>query len=211
MRGRFLQPVSAASFAAIVLAYPGIAAADIVDLDQFQVIKGGVSIFNDTFDRTVSFAGGTGTNFYSGINFPNTDPANYHVKGTMTENGSEAVLDTSKGLLVGLPEPFLPKTLNVQAFLETDGNLTPATGFYDAALFKLSVPNIVDGTYFVALTNDQATSPGAEVELRIRQLAGGTYLQLAWLTSSPTRSPNWRWPRSAPPIWLSRTWRCASG
>ncbi len=184
MRGRYLETVSALSFAAIALACPSIAAADMVNMDEFQVVNNTTTIFDDSFNRSLTLPGGSGTILSSGTTFANGTGANYFVKGTINEttaNNGQAVLDTAKGFVVPLPDPFIPLTSNVQAFLETGSNLTPAQTFSTVGLFDLAVPSPVLGTYFVGLTNSLSGSPGRELEMRVRETSTGPVLQFAWL------------------------------
>jgi hypothetical protein len=161
------------------------ALADVINADEFTVtgIGGSVS-FDDSFNRALTLIGGSGTALSTGANFSNGTAANYFVKGTMTEttnNGGQAVLDTANGFLVPLPDPFIPLTKNVQAFLQTDSHLTPANTFSDTAIFDLTTPSPTLGTYFVALSNSTVGSPGNELEMRVRELSTGPVLQFVWL------------------------------
>ena len=120
----------------------------------------------------------------SGTTFADGTTANYFVKGTITEttaNNGQAQLNTADGALVALPDPFVPKTLNEQAFLQTGSNLTAAHTFSTVGLFDLAVPSTVSGTYYVGLSSNLTGVPGRELEMRVRETSTGPVLQFAWL------------------------------
>ena len=50
---RWLQSLSMLSFAATALAVPNVAGADVVNLDEFAVVKNGTTIFDDSFNQTL--------------------------------------------------------------------------------------------------------------------------------------------------------------
>jgi hypothetical protein len=187
MRQRWFQSVSFLSFAAMALAFPNAAAADVFNLDEFAVVNNGTQVFDDSFNRTLSLVGGSGTTLSSGTTFANGSPADYFVHGTINEttaNNGQAVLDTANGELVTQPDPFIPRIRIDQAFLETDSNLTPAHTFSTVGLFDLAVPTTVLGTYDVALTNGTPGSPGRSLQMRVRETTTGPILQFAWLDSA---------------------------
>jgi hypothetical protein len=170
----------------MILAYPSVAAADVVNLDEFAVTNNGSKIFDDSFNRALPLAGGSGTFLWSGTTFANGKRAYYHVRGTIQEttaNNGQAVLNTAKGYLVTLPSPpFVAKTLNVDAFLNTGTTtLTPSHAFKTVGLFDLAVPSPVLGAYFVGLTNSTPGSPARELEMRVRETSTGPVLQFEWL------------------------------
>ena len=111
MRRLCLTTVSAFSFAAVALAYPGIAAADVFNLDEFAVTRNGTQIFDDSFNQNASLIGGSGTVVPSGTDFSNCHAANYFVHGAITEttaNNGQATLDTANGFQISQPDPFIP-------------------------------------------------------------------------------------------------------
>jgi hypothetical protein len=193
MHKRLFETASLLAVTAIGLGFSNVATADVVNVDEFAVVNNATQIFDDSFNRTLNLVGGPGTTLSSGANFANGRPASYHVKGTITEstaNNGQAKLDTADGTLVFLPDPFIPKTLNVQAFLQTGTNLNPTHTFSTVGLFDLAVPTQVLGTYFVGLTNSTVGSPGRELEMRVRECASGKggcggltgpVLQFIWL------------------------------
>jgi hypothetical protein len=184
MHQRWFQSVSFLSFAAMALAFPNAAAADVVNMDEFAVVNNGTQIFDDSFNRTLSLVGGSGTTLSSGTTFFNDTPANYHVVGTVNEttaNNGQAVLDTANGFKITQPDPFIPTIKIDQAFLQTGSNLTPAHTFSTIGLFDLSVPTTVLGTYDVALTNQSPGSLGRWLQMRVRETNTGPILQFAWL------------------------------
>jgi hypothetical protein len=175
-----------ASLLALVLASS--AHATVVNLDEFAVTLNGAQIFDDTFNSNTTFAGGTGTRFNSGVNFPDGSAAQYFVRGTITTttaNNGQATLNTAQGIQISLPDPFIPLTSNVQAFLQTQSNsathLTPTSNFAVKGLFDFTVPAVNNGTYAIALTSQTVGTPGNELEARVRETASGPILQLAWL------------------------------
>jgi PEP-CTERM motif len=182
-RGWF-ESASLLSFAVMALAFPSVAAADVVNMDEFAVVNNGTQIFDDSFNRTLSLVGGSGTTLSSGTTFTGGSPANYFVHGTVNEttvNNGQAVLDTANGQVITQPDPFIPTISLDQAFLETGSNLTPAHTFSTVGLFDLSVPTTVLGTYDVALTNSTPGSPGRFLQMRVRETNTGPILQFAWL------------------------------
>ena len=184
MQRRWFESLSLLSFAAIALAFPSVAAADVFNLDEFAVVNNGTQVFDDSFNRTLSLVGGSGTTLSSGTTFFNGTAANYHVVGTINEttaNNGQAVLDTANGFRITQPDPFIPTIKIDQAFLQTDSNLTPAHTFSAVGLFELSVPTTVLGTYDVALTNQSPGSLGRWLQMRVRETNTGPILQFAWL------------------------------
>jgi hypothetical protein len=184
MHRRWFESLSSLSFATIALAFPNAAAADIFNLDQFAVVNNTAQIFDDSFNRTLSLVGGSGTALSSGTTFANGTAANYFVLGTINEttaNNGQAVLDTANGFQITQPDPFIPTIKIDQAFLQTDSNLTPAHTFSAVGLFELSVPTTVLGTYDVALTNQSPGSLGRWLQMRVRETNTGPILQFAWL------------------------------
>jgi hypothetical protein len=192
MHQRWFQSVSFLSFAAMALAFPNVAAADVFDMDEFALARNGPTIFDDSFNQNMTFSGGAGTFFNSGTDFTGTTiMGRYFVHGTIAEttaNAGQAVLDTANGFVETQPDPFIPKIRIDEAFLQT-GNIhapTPrilnsATTFSVTGLFDLSEPTTVLGTYDVALTNDTPTAPGATLQMRVRELSAGPILQFGWV------------------------------
>jgi hypothetical protein len=190
MQRGWFQSASLFSFFALALGLSSAARADVFDMDEFQVSLNGSTIFDDPFGQVATLAGGSGTSLSSGLTFSTipTIGANYFVKGTITTttaNNGQAILDTSKGLVVSLPDPFVPLTSNVQAFLETGAStahsLLPSSVFTVTGLFDLSVPATVLGTYGVAVSSQANGVAGNELEERVRETASGPVLQLEWL------------------------------
>jgi hypothetical protein len=184
MHRRYFEPVPVVAIAILAAATPNVAAATIVDMNEFAVTLGTAQIFDDSFNRNATLVGGSGTVLSSGTTFANGSPANYLVRGTINEttaNNGQAVLNTANGVLISLPDPFIPSTLNVQAFLQTGSNLSPSTTFSAIGLFDLAVPAVQFGTYDVALSSGTLTTKGRELEMRIRETSSGPVLQFAWL------------------------------
>src|SRR5208283_4709986 len=149
MRGRWFESLSLLTLASMALAFPSAAAADVVNMDEFAVVNSGTQVFDDSFNRTLSLVGGSGTTLSSGTTFADGTAANYHVVGTINEttaNNGQAVLDTANGFRITQPDPFIPTIKIDQAFLQTDSHLTPAHTFSTVGLFDLSVPTAVLGT-----------------------------------------------------------------
>jgi hypothetical protein len=173
------------AFTAHALAYPSVAAADVVNMDEFAVTNNGSKIFDDSFNRTLPLPGGPGTNLKSGTTFANGTTAYYHVRGTIKEttaNNGQAVLNTANGYVVTLPPPFVAQTSNVDAFLNTGTTtLTPKHAFKAVGLFDLAVPSPALGAYFVGLTNSTPGSLARELEMRVRERSTGPVLQFEWL------------------------------
>jgi hypothetical protein len=186
MQRGWFQSASLFSFFALALGLSSAARADIFVMDQFQVSLNGSTIFDDAFNHNATFAGGSGTSIPSQSDFSGDGPASYFVRGTITTttaNNGQAILDTSKGFVVSLPDPFVPLTSNVQAFLETGTahSLLPPSAFTVTGLFDLSVPATVLGTYGAAVSSQANGVAGNELEERVRETASGPVLQLEWL------------------------------
>ena len=186
--GRWFEPLPFVAFAAIALAFPEIAAADVFNIDEFAVTNNGTQIFDDSFNRTLTLTGGSGTILSSGTNFENgfesNAAANYFVRGTITEttaNNGQAQLNTADGEVITQPDPFIPVIQQVSANLETGSNLTAAHTFSAVGLFDLAVPSTVLGTYDVALVSSTLTVQGRELQMRVRETNTGPVLQFEWL------------------------------
>jgi len=187
--------------AGIALAvHPAAAEATVVNVDEFSVMRNGGALFDDTFSANTTLSGGNGTILPSGVSFNGDGPANYFVGGTIPEttaNNGQATLNTANGVLIPQPPPFIPFIQDTRAFLQTGTvasgthSLTPTTSFTVTALFDLSVPSVILGTYALNLSNRYVSNGrmGNVLELRMRQcqagvgLCGsdnGTVLQLFW-------------------------------
>jgi hypothetical protein len=193
MVSRSLIAVSLLSFALLALGLPTTAAADTVNLDEFAVVRNGTQIFDDAFERNTTLTGGAGTSVSSQTTFLDTGTgASYFVRGSFSEttaSNGQANLNTANGIVVSLPDPFIPLTQVVSAVLQTGIQtsppgphvLTPSTTFRVTGLFDLSVPTTVLGTYDILLTNNEPGSPERALEFRVRELSTGPILQLAFL------------------------------
>jgi PEP-CTERM motif len=166
-------------------------------LDEFSVTRNGVTIFDDSFARTTTLSGNpapSGTTFLD-----NGVAANYGVLGTIPEttaNNGQAQLNTANGVIQTQPDPFIPVISNVNAVLETGTNtstvhaLTSTNTFSVTGLFDLSVPNVVEGTYDILLSNRVMGAAGEVLQIRLRDCApgiglcgsnSGPVLQFVWL------------------------------
>jgi hypothetical protein len=183
--------------------HPGIAAATVVNADEFSVTKSGIAIFDDTFSSNTTLVGGNGTTVPSGVNFSGTSTgANYFVQGSIpqtTANNGQATFNAANGRVVSQPPPFLNSIQVTSAFLESGTTtsapqaLTTASAFTVTGLFDLSVPSVVNGTYQLGLTNRYASNGdiGNQLEIRMRDcqmgngLCGadsGAVIQFGWFS-----------------------------
>ena len=93
-------------------AYSLKAAATVVNVDEFAVVRNGTTIFDDNFDQNTTLIGGSGTpGVPSGTNFSDGTPATYFVQGSFSEttaNNGQALLDTANGRLIAQPPPNIP-------------------------------------------------------------------------------------------------------
>ena len=85
--GRRVTGVAVAllSAALVTEAYSLDAAATVVDLDEFAVVRNGTTIFDDSFNRNTTLSGGSGTVLPSGTTFSDGTAANYRVQGSIPE------------------------------------------------------------------------------------------------------------------------------
>jgi hypothetical protein len=180
--------VALLSAALVTQAYSLDAAATVVNVDEFAVVRDGTTIFDDSFDRNTTLNGGSGTVLPSGTTFSDGTAANYRVIGSISEttaNNGQVQLNTANGFLIAQPPPSIPLIQVVEGALQTGTNaagpqaLTPANTFSAIGLSDLAVPSVVSGTYQVFLTNSTA-SPGRAALLRVRQTDTGPMLQFLW-------------------------------
>lgn len=181
----------AAAIALVVVAmqaYSIEAAATVVDVNEFAVMRSGTTIFDDSFNRNATLNGGPGTMVPSGTTFSDDSAANYFVQGVIPEttaNNGQAHLNTANGRLIAQPPPSLPLIREVAASLSTGTDpagphaLTPSNTFSAIALFDLALPAVALGRYDVFLTNNTAT-PGRNIQIQIRQTDTGPLLQFQW-------------------------------
>jgi hypothetical protein len=176
------------SVAFVSEAYSLDAAATVVNVDEFAVVRNGTTIFDDSFNRNVMLNGGSGSSLPSGTNFSDGTAANYFVQGSFSEttaNNGQAHLDTANGRLIAQPPPNIPLISEVSPGLQTGNDpagpqaLTPATTFSAVALFDLALPSVLLGRYDVFLNSD--TTTGRNVQIQLAQLDTGPVLRLRWL------------------------------
>ena len=176
------------SSALLTGAYSIYARADVVNLDEFAVVRNGTTIFEDSFNRNITLNGGSGTVVPSGTTFSDGTAATYRVQGSIpetTSNNGQAQFNTANGIPIAQPPPSIPLIQQVNAALQTGMNpagpnaLTPANTFSAIVLFDLVVPAVVSGTYRLYLTNS-AASPGRAVQIQVRQTNTGPVLQFVW-------------------------------
>jgi hypothetical protein len=178
------------SAALIAEAYSLHAVATVVNIDEFEVVRNGTTLFDDSFDRNATLNGGSGANLPSGTTFPDGTSANYGVRGSFTEsatNNGRAQLNAATGFLIAQPPPFLPLIQKVQGTLQTGTDpagahaLTPLNTFSAIALFDLAVPSAVSGAaYQIYLTNSTAAIQARCILMGVRQTDTGPMLQLQW-------------------------------
>jgi len=164
--GPFLMPIGFAA-AALLVSVQG-AAAEIVKLDSFSVLRNGSTFFDDTFSEGVTLTSPVSS---SGLDLSNGFPASYTVNGKITEVGGFAQLNSSVGKIFVEPSP-LPVIDENTATLRT-GALTRATTFSTAAIFNLSVPAVQNAFYGVQLVGSSGSNIGDIVELRVKDTSGG--------------------------------------
>jgi PEP-CTERM motif len=165
------------------------AAATVVNVDEFAVMRNGTTIFDDSFKQNTALIGGSGTFLFSGTNFSDGTPANYRVVGSI-----QAQLDTANGFLIAQPPPLLPLIREVFAGLQTGTDpagphaLTPANTFSAIGLFDLAVPSVASGKHDVVLGNTIAGSPGRNIQIQLRQTDTGPALRFQWLNQATGRN-----------------------
>jgi hypothetical protein len=164
------------------------AAATVVNVDEFAVVRDGTTIFDDSFDRNTTLNGGSGTVLPSGTTFSDGTTANYIVQGSIIEttvNNGQAQLDTANGRVIQpvLSLPVIAREVAAGLLTGSDpaGShaLTPANTFSVIGLFDLAVPSVVLGRYDVFLTNNTAT-PGRNIQIQISETNTGPVLQFGW-------------------------------
>jgi hypothetical protein len=167
------------------------AAASVVNLDEFAVVRDGITIFDDSFNRNTTLNGGAGTQLPSGMTFPDGSVANYLVQGSVpvtTANNGQAQFNTANGILILQPPPSIPLIQNVNMGLITGTNatapnaLTPANNFSAIGLIDFAVPSAVLGTYQFYLGNNRGSAnPGVILHMRLRETDTGPVLQFQWV------------------------------
>ncbi len=86
--GRHVRGVAVAllSAALVTEAYSLDAAASVVNLDEFAVVRNGTTIFDDSFNRNITLNGGSGTVIPSGTTFSDGTAASYRRPGLDPRN-----------------------------------------------------------------------------------------------------------------------------
>jgi hypothetical protein len=178
------------SAALVPEAYSLHAAATVVNIDEFAVVRNGTTLFDDSFDRNTTLNGGSGAILPSGTSFSDGIAANYGVRSSFAEsttNNGQAQLNAANGFLIAQPPPFLPLIEKVQGTLQTGTDpagshaLTSANTFSTIGLFDLAVPSAVSGAaYQIYLTNSTAAAQARCVLMGVRQTDTGPVLQLQW-------------------------------
>src|SRR5215469_2687884 len=168
------------------------AAAIVVNVDQWAVVRNGVTILDDSFDRNMPLNGGSGASVSSGTIFSDGTPANYFVQGLLpltTANNGQAQFNSANGILTGQP-PVHQMNASIQTGTSPAGQhtLTSATSFSGIILFDLAVPSVVSQQYQFYLTNNTAT-PGLEVRMPIVQTSAGLVLRYVWLDFRTNPNP----------------------
>jgi hypothetical protein len=148
------------------------ASADVVYMDDLSLTLNGTMVFNDTFSRGLTLAGGNppGTVLPSGTNFSDGSAGLYQVIGTVAESGNKARLDTAQGahLVQSAPGFHHFARANIATLLtgpptgpfSTPFSLTPSVAFSTTGLFDLTVPSTPDGFYQVNLSDRVASNMG---------------------------------------------------
>jgi hypothetical protein len=181
------------SVALVTQAYPIDAAATVVNVDEFAVVRDGTTIFDDSFDRNIALIGVPGIPVPSGTTFSDGTAANYGVIGSIPEttaNNGQAQLNTANGRLIAQPPPSIPLIREVAAGLQTGTDpagphaLTPANTFSAIGLFDLAVPSVASGKYDVFVTNSTPGSPGRNIQVQVRQTDTGPVLRFMWLNQA---------------------------
>jgi hypothetical protein len=173
--------------AAVLVIAPMAARADSVNADEFEVVRSGTTIFDDSFASGTTLVGGNGTFLPASVTFSDGSTANYFVHGTIpqtTANNGQATLNTANGIAVSQPPPFISAIQITNAILQTGTNpagahaLTPSTSFTVSGLFDLAVPTTALGTYDITLTNRVTANNNManQLELRVRQCVAGSGL-----------------------------------
>jgi hypothetical protein len=178
------------SAALITGAYSLDAVATVINIDEFEVVRNGTTLFEDSFDRNTTLNGGSGAYLPSGTNFHDGTGASYFVRGSFAEsatNNGQAQLNAANGFLIAQPPPSLPLIQKVQGTLLTGTDpaapqaLTSASTFSAIGLFDLAVPSAVSGAaYQIYLTNSTAALQARCVLMGVRQTDTGPMLQLQW-------------------------------
>jgi hypothetical protein len=199
MTHRWLVALSFLLLFVTAQAYSIDAAATVVNLDEFSIVRSGTTIFDDSFDRNITLSGGAGTTLSSGTTFSDGTAASYFVRGSIPEttvNNGQAQLNTANGILIPQPPPFFSLVQDVTGSLQTGVNpagphaLTPANAFSAIGLFDLALPSAVFGTYDIFLSNSRSVAAGRELHIQLREcVAGGglcgadtgPVLQFTWL------------------------------
>ena len=161
---------------------PGMAAATSIYMDELGVTRNGSSLFDDSFNQSITLNGGAGTVVPSGVDFTSGGPADYFVRGKIPEttaSNGQALLDTKNGVLIKQPSPFFPLISDVEGVLESGTTttaphaLTPQTAFSATGLFDLSLPDVAGGTDDLLLTNRYQVNHdiGNVLEFRLRNCA----------------------------------------
>ena len=146
--------VALLSAALVTEAYSLDAAATVVDLDEFAVVRNGTTIFDDSFNRNTTLNGGSGAYLPSGTAFSDGTAASYFVQGSIPEttaNNGQAQLNAANGILRVQPPPQIPLIQIVNGGLQTGTDpggpqtLTPANTFSAVGLFDAAVPRSYQG------------------------------------------------------------------
>jgi hypothetical protein len=179
--------------------HANVAAATVVNADELNVTLNGGALFDDSFAQNTTLVGGNGSFVASGVDFSTGTAADYFVRGSIPEsstNNGQATFNTSNGVVIGQPPPFLSTIQETSAFLYSNATaatkLTTGTAFTATGLFDLTTPSIVEGTYALVLTNRYTSNGmlGNVLQLRVRDCAPGlglcgsdtgTVLQFVWL------------------------------
>jgi hypothetical protein len=171
-------------------AYSLDAAATAVNVDEVAVIRDGVTIYDDSFNRDDTLIGGSGAFVQPGTTYSDGTPATYHVIGSIPEttaNNGQAQVNAANGILMAQPVPpnLVPFIREANFAIDTGNNataphaLTPANTFSVIGLFDVAVPSVVLGTYDFRLGNQPATEARI-LQMRVRQFDTGPELRLIW-------------------------------
>ena len=185
MKTRLAVALLSAAF--VSEAYSLDAGATVVNFDEFAVTRDGTTLFQDSFDRSITLDGGSGSLVPSGTTFSDGTPANYFVQGSIAEtpaNNGQAQLNTANGIVVAQQPPFIPVIQLVSLGLHTGTDpaephaLTKANTFSIIGLSDFAVPSQILGTYQLHLSGP---APGLEIDLRVHETDTGPVLQLLWV------------------------------
>jgi hypothetical protein len=174
----------------VTAAYSIDAAATVVYLDEFAVVRNGTTIFDDSFDRNIVLNGGAGTFLSSGTTYSDGTVAFYNLRGSIPEstaNNGQAQLNTANGFVLSAPRPLPPLIQSVRAILQISNGdpahgLTPSDTFSVVGLFDVVKPSVVEGAYGIALPEVPAGI--LLLRARVRETATGPVLQLDWQNQS---------------------------